>query len=513
MEEQLLIILHTAPILEIGRILAARGHQIEFGTLRGREHWAEKHDFVSRIHTLGPSASAEEEEKQYFNVTKWDINGDLSAVLECKKFLDKSWPDVYRGLQTLIADPTTRPDFILADYLVDAARDMQVEHDIPLAMHCPQMPTLMIPTPYIPGHAGFQVEVLSSEYASIWQRIKCELVFIKALPTFISYLMWVRKRRREAGVKRMLKWSRKPDYLCLVNSCFGVEIPKDLPPMVAAIGPVLADEYPPLTEALRDFLHNRERVLYIGLGSHVILPNDRLQTLISGVMAALNRGHVDVVIWSIRETARKQLNKGYMLYDRQGRCFTAGCILDGKQENWMVSHWVPQRAILDHPNTRIFLTHGGASSTNEIIFHGIPAITLGIYFDQLTHAIRLQLAGVSETLDKNSFTEFELPLMIERIMADADGSIQRNVQRMKYIGRIASQRKYLAADLIEEVLFDHEGRDIGGKKARPMHLQTADMRMPFWKARNWDMYALLIAVIMLLLGVVIALPIILSQRL
>lgn len=404
-------------------------------------------------------------------------------------------------------DPQTRPDFILADYLVDAARDMQVEHNIPIAMHCPQMPTLMVPATYIPGQVGFQVDVLSSEHATLWQRIRSELVFIKALPMFLSYLRWTRKRRREAGVTRMLKWSQKPDYLCLVNSCFGIEIPKDLPPLVAAIGPVLADTYPPLTETLQTFLNSHERVLYIGLGSHVILPNDRLEKLMGGVTAALNRGHIDGVIWSIRDVAQKKLNREYKLYDANGRDFRARDILEGLHDQWLVLNWVPQRAILDHAHTRIYLTHSGASSTNEVIFHGVPAITLGIYFDQLTHAIRLRLAGVSETLNKDTFTESELPLIIERIMVDADGSIRRNVKRMKCIARVASRRKYLAADLIEEVLFDHEGRGVGGENPRPMHLQTADMRMPIWKARNWDLWAIFSGAMALVLATTVVVPI------
>lgn len=468
---------------------------------------------MSKIHILGPGVSAEEEAKQYYNFSKWDLNGDLSVVLECKKFLDQSWPDVYHGLQILMANPATRPDFILADYLVDAARDMQAEHNIPIAMHCPQMPTLMAPATYIPGHAGFQVDVLSSEHATIWQRAKSEMVLVKALPTFISYIMWVRRRRQRAGVRRMLKWSLKPDYLCLVNSCFGVEVPKDLPPLIAAIGPVLADNYPPLTEPLWKFLDRWDRVLYISLGSHVILPRDRLQTLMIGVMAAISRGLIDGVVWSLREVVRDKLNNDSVLFDEQGRPFTAGKILDGNHEKWLVMDWVPQRAVLDHAHTRVYLTHGGASSTNEVIFHGVPAITLGIYFDQLTHAIRLRLAGVSETLDRDTFTEDELPLMIERIMVDADGSIQRNVQRMQRIGRIASRRKYLAADLIEETLYDHEGRDLRGKNPRPMHLQTADMRMPFWKARNWDLYAFFVAAITISLSLIVGLPVAISQRL
>lgn len=57
---------------------------------------------------------------------------------------------------------------------------------------------------------------------------------------------------------------------------------------------------------------------------------------------------------------------------------------------------------------------------------------------------------------------------------------------MKNIARIAARRKHYAVDLLEEVLADHEGRR---GSDRPMHLQTADVRMPVWKAKNWDLWA------------------------
>lgn len=37
--------------------------------------------------------------------------------------------------------------------------------------------------------------------------------------------------------------------------------------------------------------------------------------------------------------------------------------------------------------------------------------------------------------------------------------------------------------------FSHGDKSDIGSELRPMHLQTADMRMPVYKARNWDLYA------------------------
>lgn len=405
-----------------------------------------------------------------------------------------------------MADPSSRPDFIISDYLVDAVRDMQVEYDVPIAMHWPQMPTMQLPASYVPGYAGLQVEVLTSEYATMWQRIRNELIPVMCLPALLRYFMFLQKMRRETGVKTMLARPSKPDHLVLVNSCYGVETPKDLPPLVNTIGPVLADDYPPLTGNFQAFLDNHERVMYIALGTHVLLGADVLQRLVKGILGATRQGHIDGVIWSIRETARNQFDQIAVVHGHGHEAFTTGDLLNGHLPDIWFPTFAPQRAILDHPHTRLYLTHGGASSTNETVWHGVPAITLGVYFDQLQNSIRLSTAGVSEQLDRWSFKPAHLTSLIGQIIRDEAGSYGANVGRLKRIARIASRRKVLAADLIEEVLADFEGRKQEGK-SRPMHLQTADMRMPMWKVRNWDMYVVVGAAGLLVLGLVIALPV------
>lgn len=443
-------------------------------------------------------------------MSDWNIDQGFGPVLETKKFLDASWPSVYRGLKSLMTNPSTRPDFILSDYLVDAVRDMQVEFNVPIAMHWPQMPTMMLPASYIPGYAGLQVEVLTSEHATMRQRIRNELVPVRSLPTLIRYYIFLRNMRRASGVDSMLARPTKPDHLVLVNSCYGVETPKDLPPLVQAIGPVLADEYPPLTEPFQKFLDGHARVLYMALGTHVLLGGEILQSLIEGALGAMRMGCIDGVIWSIRETARKQFKREVVIRGHGLEAFTTGDLLDGHLPNFWAPTFAPQRAVLDHPHTRLYLTHGGASSTNETVWHGVPAITLGVYFDQLQNSLRLASAGVSENLDRRSFTSLDFTGLVGKILRDKTGSFRSNCERLKRIARIASRRKYLAADLIEEVMADFDGRQQEGM-SRPMHLQTADMRMPKWKARNWDLYALGGAAGLFVLGIAIVLPVALAK--
>lgn len=65
---------------------------------------------------------------------------------------------------------------------------------------------------------------------------------------------------------------------------------------------------------------------------------------------------------------------------------------------------------------------------------------------------------------------------------------KRNCVRIQQIARAASRHKELGADLIEEVMYDTEGRFDGEKELRPIHLETADMHMSKFKAKNWDLW-------------------------
>lgn len=95
---------------------------------------------------------------------------------------------------------------------------------------------------------------------------------------------------------------------------------------------------------------------------------------------------------------------------------------------------------------------------------------------------------------------------------------ERNVQRMQRIAVIGSRRKHLAGDMIEEHLYEWDGRfEISllghgqgsaeltdkaspqdlynrGKELQPMHLQTPDVRMSWWRLNNMDIGVLLIGV-------------------
>lgn len=346
----------------------------------------------------------------------------------------------------------------------------------------------MLYASYIPGIPGLQFEILTSENASLQQRLLNDLLPLRLLGSFIRHGAWLQEMRAAAGVKWALPRAKKPDHLILVNSFFGLEVPKDLPPLVAPVGPILSETMPQLGPELSGFIEARRRILYISLGTHVLLSHDVLYKILTGAAKALQDNLFDGVIWSMRGLAKKQFEFKADLPPELGLPkATVGDLFDNAHPNFVLVTFAPQRAILEHAHTVAFLSHCGPASANEAAYHGVPIVGIGVYFDQLQCALRLRDAGVAVILDKTSFSADDIRKALHQVSMDEDGTFKVNCRRLRQIARIASRRKSHAADLIEEVLIHADAKAELGRLGLPLHLQTADTRLPRWKANAWDL--------------------------
>lgn len=307
--------------------------------------------------------------------------------------------------------------------------------------------------------------------------------------------------RHDNGVYRPVHLPMKPDYLIFVNSFFGLEIPRDLPPTCAPVGPLLSPTYPSLDVECETFLGRHKSVMYIALGTHIVLPNKDAVKVLKGVVRLMEEGSIDGVIWAISQDGRRDLDRNQTFPGKLN--LELGGLLDNEHPEFLFRFFAAQRAILDHESVKLYFTHGGGSSANEGLYHGKPMISMGFFADQIANTTRLVEGGVAESMSKFHFTSDELYRKAMKILdAGEDGIYQRNVLRLKRIAHVASHRKNHAADLVEEVLYDNELRlsDEGNRELRPMHLQTADMRMPAYKAKNWDLYAIGVLALSTLVG-------------
>lgn len=243
------------------------------------------------------------------------------------------------------------------------------EFNVPIAILWPQMPFLMLNSSYIPGQPGLQIDMtLTSEHASIASRLRNEFVILRSTATALKYAWWFTSLRQKAGVNYLPELASKPNYLLFVNSFFGLETPKDLPPFAHAIGPILADEYPALDEdePYTKLLRSHEKIVYVALGSHIVLKNEDMLKLVEGLRSSMQLGEIDGVLWAVSEKRRRDFVLDSKLHSEDAeKHLTLGDLIDGKDPHWLFSSFVPQRAVLDQESVKIYITHGGGSSANE----------------------------------------------------------------------------------------------------------------------------------------------------
>lgn len=476
--------------------------------MRGREALAKPYPFVSKVHIIGRAITAQEDEELYIKLSRWDntsVSG-RAGYWSCKKFYDSFWAETYRELKKLL--DVSPPDFIFSDFQAEAPKDVAIEYSISLAEMWPQMPWLMAPQPWIPGMVGAQVRCLTSEHASMYDRIFEQTHMLRDAPNLIDYYLWARNMRRKNGVRTMPFLKPKPDHVVLINSFIGSEIPKDLPPLMMVAGPILSDDWRKLDQNELQFLENKKTVVYFALGTHVILETKVLGKILLGLDNAMKCGHIDGIIWAVRKVARKQF---IPLENLTISSLEVSDLIQNKHGSWLFLDNAPQRAVLDHPSCKLFFTHCGPSSANEALYHGVPQLCMGIYGDQLPRVMRLVNAGVALSIEKLNFSAAEVTEKVRIIIQDSDGNFARNTCRMQRIAHVASRRKHAAADLIEEHMYDWELRfehpptrmlKTGdatsarrGKELSPMHLQTADMRMSRMKTSNMDQKLIMLGIL------------------
>ena len=457
---------------------------------------------MSKVHIVGRAITAEEDEQLYLRLGRWNNKtfAGRRDYIQCKRFYDSFWPETYRELKKVVQ--ATRPDFIFTDYQVDASGDVAQELCIPYAAMWPQMPWLLAPQPWIPGLPGTQARCLTSEHASLYDRLFEQTYFLRYAPHLIDLYRWTKKMRHANGVKTMPLMKRKPDHIFLVNSFFGLEPAKDVPPLLMAAGPILSDKWEQLNEKHEQFIQNKASVTYVAFGTHVILTFLTVKKIIQGLASAMQDGCIDGVVWSMGQNTTKHISHLDHQHPSPVVDTSLPDLVQNKHPSWLFLEHAPQRALLDHRSVKIFLTHAGPSSANESLYHGVPMLSMPIYGDQLPNSMRLREAGVALCIEKHAFTSAEIAAKVAAIRRDADGSFTRNVRRMQRIAHVASRRKHSAADLIEEYMYDwglrferaetdvkgHLG-EIAGRRVKelgPMHLQTADMRMSRLRATNMD---------------------------
>ncbi|CAB4418534.1 unnamed protein product [Rhizophagus irregularis] len=220
--------------------------------------------------------------------------------------------------------------------------------------------------------------------------------------------------------------------------------------------------------------------------------------LLQSFIEAINKKIIDGVVWALVETPKDYFYPTLKLSD--GTQIQTSQILNNEHPHIHIAEFVPQFAILNHTNTKLFFNHGGAGSAHESLYTGTPMLVLPFAGDQMGNAQKLVSAGVASSLKLTTFDVNDILNKMDSLLKEEN--VKNNSERLKVLAKINSKRKYRAADLIEYILhsssFVEYVNDDFLKEWVP-----AETRMGFIRAYNLDIYAILIGIALSIIGIIV----------
>ncbi|XP_011865657.1 PREDICTED: UDP-glucuronosyltransferase 2B20-like isoform X2 [Vollenhovia emeryi] len=222
-------------------------------------------------------------------------------------------------------------------------------------------------------------------------------------------------------------WFRPDDQL-IANEIFGPDLPKlkeiaqqsqallvnthssihgsrpQLPNVVEVGGIHIPPKINPLQKDVAKFLDDaHEGVLYISFGSMIrisSMPRDKLEAMLK-VIGSIPRK--TIVKWETDE-------------------------LPYKLDNVMVKKWLPQFDVINHPNVKCYLGHGGLLGLSESVYVGLPMVLVPMFGDQFHNAAGVQTRGAAVVIEYNNLNEQSFRHALDQVFNDS--SYRENAQRL-----------------------------------------------------------------------------------
>uniref|UniRef100_A0A182QUC8 UDP-glucuronosyltransferase n=1 Tax=Anopheles farauti TaxID=69004 RepID=A0A182QUC8_9DIPT len=173
-----------------------------------------------------------------------------------------------------------------------------------------------------------------------------------------------------AATRTMQQMRRHGVAVVLINDHFSMSYPRPYTPNAVEVGGFHVNrELNPLPEDIRTFIESADRgVIYFSLGGNV--KPSKMDRRKRDALVSVLAGRRERIIWKWDDET-----------------------LPVDTRKFLVRRWLPQDAILAHPNVRLFITHGGLLSCTEAIYHAVPIVAIPIFGDQSLNAARAERAG------------------------------------------------------------------------------------------------------------------------
>jgi UDP:flavonoid glycosyltransferase YjiC (YdhE family) len=385
---------HLNPLLRQAAELARRGFRVGVAAheeMRGHVEGQEPGVAFVSLGSYGPMPRTAQEFQEDATREPDFVRG-AAAIFT---WLHELWPSHFDGLRAAVR--ADRPDVLVADLFAEAALDVAEAERIPAAVNDADLLS-SLPWGLLPPADHLPLPLSGRPYRSTTPLQRALRALVRRLLTARSASRTGRRlnaRRASRGLPGRDARARLRSRLVLVNTVFGLEYPRALPPLVHMVGPMLPEGVPPLPEEYATWLADGPPVVYVSLGTVAVASQRLLGVLVDAFASPEFR-----VLWALREPQQALLPTPL-------------------PANLRLESWVPSpRAILAHPNVRVFVSHCGINSVQESIDAGTPIVGIPLFGDQLDMGTRVSDAGVGLVLDKNGVSGAALRDAIRRVLTE-----------------------------------------------------------------------------------------------
>lgn len=328
----------------------------------------------------------------------------------------------------------------------------------------------------------------TTEFQTFSKRFMNKFVIpLEALYRFYPHIKNMAARKAAIGVDAQFgppeaAWK---DSIKLVNSLFGYTAARPLGPLSEHIGPIIPKKYQPLTGELEQYFNSHKRIAYIAFGQQAVPTEQNVELILTGLLESLESGALDGFLWATVNSAGSFPDSITTL---SGVTYNVQDMFNHVNPHARMIKWAPQIAILTHPSTALFVSHGGLGSWYESMYAGTPMIMFPFFGDQPGNSLLIERSGLGGLIKADGPVEDAVELF-KKVIADKDGEIKANVKRVQALTQIHSEHSIIrAADVVEEVAYTN-------KDGKLPHRRAAIHDMSYIKSHNIDLYAVLLVLL------------------
>lgn len=383
---------HFGPLLRQAKELVRRGWRVQMASTDEAAAYFDKSVDGVEFVNIGGGGISQHDVMALINRVSAEPDF-LKGMMQIAGSMNSTWPVQYDGFAAAVAEH--KPQLMVIDYATTAALDAAEAASVPFMVNnadlLPVLPSGLFPPaddvpPLFAGKSKQDFGPMDRFLAPLTRQIGL-------IGARLTIGRMQNRCRRLRGLPPVDYHRRLAGVPILVNSAFGIEYERPLPPEIHLVGPILDPDEPPLTEAESAWLSDGPPVVFVNFGTVAQPTPEHLQKLAQGLASSDFR-----VLWVLRPPVRDLLP-------------------DALAPNIRVESWVSSQVrLLEHPNVRAFVSHCGTNSVQESLYAGTPVIGFPMFAAQRDMGFRITDAGVGVHLDKTRFTPDQLRAAIEQVL-------------------------------------------------------------------------------------------------